>query len=117
MAIRSSCLTLFNGRHAATPSDTYELDADPTDLDPWFYTKPHLGYIGSYRLGSLPTGFSLNYEYAWEIWAYSPDGGYGISYEARVVKFSNTGSIITAPSLDLPEKRWQLRGPPRHVDR
>ena len=93
----------------ATPSDSYEFNLyDPTDLDPWFYSDPPLGYVGSFRLTGLPTGFSPKLQYAWEIWAYSPDGGSGISYEARLVTFSNSGSSITAPSASLPEKHWQL---------
>jgi len=99
----------------ATLLDTYEFDLyDPTDGDPYFYTAPPLGYVGSYTLNGLPAGFSSGVQYGWEIWVYSPDGGYGISYETRSVMFSNTGfgmvppqSILLKPTQlveDSPEK-------------
>jgi uncharacterized repeat protein (TIGR01451 family) len=103
-------------RRPATPSDTYEFDLyDPTDGNPNFYTAPPLGYVGSYILNSLPPGFNVGALYGWEIWVYSPDGGYGISYETRAVHFSNTGLSVTtavqparyktAPDLEDRRKR------------
>ena len=78
----------------ATPSDTYEFDLyDPTDGDPYF--APPLGYVGSYTLSGLPASFSPCVQYAWEIWVYSPDGGFGISYKTRVVFFANSGVAAT----------------------
>lgn len=89
-------------RRPAAPSDTYELDLyDPFDLDPYAYTNPPLGYVSSFTLNGLPSGFSPGALYIWEIWVYSPDGGYGISYETRVVFFSNTGQSITTASQSL----------------
>ncbi|MCX7854640.1 MAG: right-handed parallel beta-helix repeat-containing protein [Anaerolineae bacterium] len=77
----------------ATPTDTYEFDLyDPYDRNVYFYTPP-LGYVGSYTLTGLPGGFSPDNWYAWEIWIYSPDGGFGISREARWVKFA--GTVLT----------------------
>jgi hypothetical protein len=96
----------------ATPSDTYELDIyDPTDLVPYFYTNPPLGYVGSYTLSKLPAGFKLWVKYLWEIWVYSPDGGYGISYEARLVTFQNKGLSLTTPSTDLLKPHRQFYEP------
>jgi hypothetical protein len=88
----------------ATPSDTYEFDLyDPADRDPYFYTAPPLGYVGTYPLNGLPAGFSPSVQYVWEIWVYSPDGGYGISYATYGVTFSNAGFAMTAPQSVLPK--------------
>jgi hypothetical protein len=77
---------------SAMPSDTYEFNLyDPSTGTPYFYTDPPLGYVGSYTLNTLPGGFAINHPYAWEIWVYSPDGGYGISYETRMISFTNQG--------------------------
>ncbi len=78
----------------ATPSDTYEFNLyAPSTGSPHFYTDPPLGYLGSYTLNTLPAGFNVGQDYAWEIWAYSPDGGYGISYETRMISFTNRGQV------------------------
>jgi hypothetical protein len=82
-------------RRPASPSDTYEFDLyDPADGDPYFYTDPPLGYVGSYTLSGLPARFRRGTQYAWEVWVYSPDGGYGISYDTRLVTFSSAGTGI-----------------------
>lgn len=87
----------------ASPTDIYEFDLyDPYDFNPGFY--PIVGYVGSYTLNSLPPGFGAGPLYVWEVWVYSPDGGFGISYETRVVFFSNTGLAARAESLDLLEQ-------------
>jgi hypothetical protein len=89
----------------ATPSDDYEFDLyDPTDGDPWWWTDPTLGYVGSYTLSSLPSGFSPWTEYAWEVWVYGPDG-YGISYEGRAVTFSNAGNGPAESAVPDPRLR------------
>jgi len=86
----------------ATPSDSYEFDLyDPTDGNPYFYTPP-LGYVGNYTLTGLPGGFSTDDWYVWEVWIYSPDGGFGISREARWVKFSNATARIAG---EMPPKQ------------
>lgn len=97
-------------RRTATPSDAYELDLyDPTDGNPYFFTAPPLGYVGTYMLNGLPPGFSPGAQYVWEIWVYSPDGGFGISYETRTIKFSNTGmSVTTTIQLTQPETKLDL---------
>ena len=86
-------------RRSATPSDNYEFDMyDPADGNPYFYTNPRLGYVDAFTLTGLPTGFINGVKYAWEVWVYGPDGGYGISYETRTVKFYNAGlNLITTP--------------------
>jgi hypothetical protein len=83
-----------------SPSDSYELDMfDPENSNFYFYTPP-LGYTGSYTLNSLPTGFSTGRWYVWEVWVYSPDGGFGISYQTRGVKFANTGLQGLSPASE-----------------
>ena len=71
----------------ATPTDSYEFNLyDLDDGFPYYYS-PMLGHAGSYTLTGLPGGFVMDYPYVWEIWVYSPNGGIGISYEARYVVF------------------------------
>lgn len=87
----------------ASPTDSYEFNLyDPYDLNPYFFTDPPLGYVGSYTLNGPLPGFGVGPLYVWELWVYSPDGGYGISYEARVVYFANTG-LASSEGLDLPQ--------------
>lgn len=89
----------------ATASDTYEFDMyDPTDGNPYFYTAPPLGYVSSYTLNGLSPGFNVGDLYAWEIWVYSPDGGFGISYETRAVHFSNSGLSDTPATQPIQPK-------------
>jgi len=103
-------------RRTATPSDTYELNLyDPSDGNPYFFTAPPLGYVGTYTLNDLPPGFSPSAQYTWEIWVYSPDGGYGISYETRMVAFSNTSTSVTATTQPVRLKTmpdWEDRCKP-----
>jgi len=85
----------------ATPSDSYEFDLyDPYDGVPYFYTQPTLGYVGSYTLTNRPPGFNIGVWYSWEIWIYSPDGGYGISFESRAVSFTS-GSLSALPAEQI----------------
>jgi hypothetical protein len=100
----------------ATPSDTYEFDLyDPTDGNPYFYTAPPLGYVGSYTLNGLPSGFNPGVPYVWEIWVYDPDGGFGISYQSPSVTFSNAGSgtLVTPSPLFHRLPRYQESLPDR----
>jgi hypothetical protein len=83
---------------SASPSDSYEFDLyEPNSLSPYFYTQPPLGHVGSYQLKSLPTGFSANTRYTWEIWAYAPDNALGISLESRPIAFTAPASA-SSPS-------------------
>ena len=75
--------------------------ADPADNDPYFLT-PSLGHVIGYHLLSLPPGFSYGTPYVWEVWVYTPDGGYGVSYLRRPVTFA-------ASALDWPG--FNLRSP------
>jgi hypothetical protein len=85
-----------------SPTDTYEFNIyDPNDGDPYFYTIPPLGYVTRYTMDSRPPGFNVGELYVWEIWVYSPDGGYGISLETRMVTFANK-SMGAQPGETLP---------------
>lgn len=91
-------------------SDSYEVELyDPVDFDPFWITYPYLGYVGSYTLNSLPTGFSTGAQYVWNIAVNSADGGFGspLTSSQRYVTFSSTGfSSDEGPAgepLRLPE--------------
>ena len=98
----------------ATPSDSYEFDLyedcnPPREDCPVWWTDPPLGYVGSYNLTGLPQGFVPHTQYWWEIWVYDPDGGSGLSFDARAVTFNNTGLMAT-PVKNLPEtQREQVK--------
>ncbi len=81
----------------ATPTNSYEFDLYDPYSSLLFYTYPDLGYTGSYTLQALPSGFSFNTFYIWEVWVYGPDGGYGISNEYREVMFLNSGIGYLVP--------------------
>jgi uncharacterized repeat protein (TIGR01451 family) len=82
----------------ATPSDTYEFDLyDANNDEPYFYSAL-LGYVSGYSLNCLPAGFAFGTYYLWDVWVYSPDGGYGISYWSRWVTFSSGPSCAAAAS-------------------
>lgn len=75
----------------ATLSDSYELNLyDPTDGNPWWRTDPPLGYVSDYTMDGLPTGFITDTQYAWDVWLYGPDGGFGQSYQSYSVTFEST---------------------------
>jgi len=88
----------------ASPTDSYEYNLyDFNDGDPWFWTVPPLGFVGSYTLQSLPPGFQTGFLYAWFLWVYDGLGGYGISYWAWGVSFTNTGSPAgQVPASEIP---------------
>lgn len=76
----------------ATPSDSYALAIyDPNDPNRYAYTSP-LGYVGSINVTHLPPFVQPGVQYRWEVLAFSPDGGIGISLHARRVAFTNTGT-------------------------
>lgn len=97
-----------------TPQESYEFNLyDSSNTALWVYTNPPLGYTDHYTLNRLPDGFELYKDYSWEIWAYQPDGGYGISF-SKSVSFSSAGSgpIVdnsTAPA-SLPPALRDLPG-------
>ena len=79
-----------------SPDDSYELNIyDYETGDPYFYTNPPLGHVWMYYLYSLPPGFIPGKMYVWDVWVYSPDGGFGISYYLKRVTFTNYGPTVT----------------------
>lgn len=72
---------------SATTDDSYTFNLiDYNDGDPWYETSL-LGYVDSYNLTSLPSGFNFDTEYGWYIRANSPDGGFGYSYNYWKITF------------------------------
>jgi hypothetical protein len=99
---------------SSTPTDSYELDLyDSTDGNPSWWTDPALGYTGSYTLNSLPPGFTTNTEYTWEVWVYSPDGGFGISYEFYAVTFTSAGLAAERSPQPPGPRPWLDEAGPR----
>ena len=78
-------------KRPATPSDSYELEIFDLDNDPYFST-PQLGYADSHALGAMPTGFSPNETYYWDIQVHSPDGGFGASFSLYAFTFANAAA-------------------------
>jgi uncharacterized repeat protein (TIGR01451 family) len=101
-------------RRSATTTDSYEFDlfnpGNPPNYTPVWWTYPPLGYVSSYSLNSLPSGFSPGVQYGWFIAVYSPDGGYGESFYYRPVTFSNTGfgPALGAPLVPSTNQRERL---------
>lgn len=52
-----------------------------------FASSAPLGDVSSFDMTSLPSGFSYDTPYAWEVEIKAPDGGYGISFEFYVITF------------------------------
>jgi hypothetical protein len=95
-------------KRPATPSDNYEFDLYDADWSPSWYSD-RLGYVDSYELDGLPEGFHLDVPYYWEVWAYDPQGGHGISF-ARGVSFTSgiTHASIPQPVLTLAQQIQHL---------
>ena len=77
-------------KRPATLDDSYQWAINTKYYDP-LYASPELDYVGSYLLKDLPTSMTQgpDYNYQWEVWVYSPDGGYGISYEVFWLTFED----------------------------
>ncbi|HEX7974940.1 MAG TPA: hypothetical protein VF498_11060 [Anaerolineales bacterium] len=76
----------------ASPTDIYQFHLyDPADNDP-AWSAPNPGATASYILAGLPavTGspFVPGESYRWEVWVVGPDGGRGVSLDARTIKFA-----------------------------
>ncbi|MCX6035492.1 MAG: hypothetical protein NTV38_11045 [Chloroflexi bacterium] len=89
-------------RRTATPSDSYvfELLLNPGSETSGIWSTQPLGYVATFALNSLPTGFSPGTQYGWEVRIYSPDGGQGTSRYYSPVTFSNTGNGSLQMSID-----------------
>ncbi|MBN1874990.1 MAG: hypothetical protein JXA33_12225 [Anaerolineae bacterium] len=103
----------------STPSDSYEFNLlDASDYDPWVATYP-LGYVSSYQLTGLPSGYAYGTQYAWFAAVNAPDGGWGMAYELRPILFSasvahggvdrdsilNSVDLIAAVERQISERR------------
>lgn len=85
-------------RRSAAPSDSYELDLFlPGYSSPWYYT-PMLGYVDSFYMQNLPSGFANGVTYGWEMFAYSPEGGYGLSYYYYTIIFTQSSGPVVIES-------------------
>jgi hypothetical protein len=84
----------------ASPGDSYAVRI----YDPYFpntnFLSAQLGYVYSYKLNSLPPGFRTCYWYGWEVWVYSSDGGFGISYDIHEIKFTDVLCPITTGGFE-----------------
>jgi hypothetical protein len=67
-------------------TDTYLLELFKPNESLLFRT-PRLGYIGSYTLNSLPTGFTTGVQYGWYVWIYGPGDSYGFTNQYGWVTF------------------------------
>jgi hypothetical protein len=89
----------------STPLDSYELNLyNPANLNQWWRTVPPLGYVNTYTLNGLPSGFAAGVQYAWFTAAYSPDGGYGESYWAPYITFSGAQALTEQSPLQSPAR-------------
>jgi uncharacterized repeat protein (TIGR01451 family) len=90
-------------KRPATPEDSYQLELYAPH-GPGDFFSPLLGYIDTYSLTQLPSGFSTNTQYAWTIWVGAPDGGYGLAYYSYAVAFANRGNAFRGllPTVPLP---------------
>lgn len=95
-------------------TDDYELVlADASDLDPWWWTYPSLGFVDSYTLNSLPDGFVPGEEYGWWLWVNGPDG-YGVSYYYYNVTFANAGfAEVESVFTPMPKENLEMIIPPQ----
>lgn len=85
-----------------------------------YFATPPLGYTGGYTVSGLPSGFETSKPYAWYVSVYSPDGGYGFSYYAKIVYFSNSGQIMVQDETLVPLAALRQSGEeviwPRQID-
>jgi hypothetical protein len=91
---------------SAALQDSYIFHLYGPNYSPRWWTSP-LGYTSSYSLSGLPPDkndppvlFETNTSYSWEVWIQAPDGGRGMSLEARQISFSNTGLPPTTSTVD-----------------
>lgn len=90
--------------------DSYELNLfEPQTGSPHFFTNPALGFVDSYTLNNLPSGFNYNNWYVWNIWVYgengSAEGNWGISFWSYYVSFfgSSNSELDLLPKVSTAE--------------
>jgi hypothetical protein len=82
-----------------SPDDSYQFNLFSSDGQQNFETSL-LGYVDSYILNQLPSGFITLNSYYWTVIINSPGGGVGIPYYSDEIAFSNasgTGSSGATP--------------------
>jgi uncharacterized repeat protein (TIGR01451 family) len=78
---------------ATTTEDNFQFELfDPSGTSD--FVSPLLGFVTSYQLTSLPSGFSTNKTYSWSVLVRDPEGGAGVAYYYNPVTFSNSGAPI-----------------------
>ncbi len=93
----------FSWKKRTLTSDDYEFNLeDMSDYDPWWWTDPPLGYVSSYNLNSLPSGFTPGVQYGWYVAVYGSNGK-GFPYIWHRIIFSNTGGQIGVDPIPLNE--------------
>src|SRR5438477_4285499 len=75
-------------RRPATSTDSYALTFRNRNTGEIVGQTLPLGYVDTITIGGLSSKMSTGVPYAWEVWALSPDGGYGISFGTWVVTFN-----------------------------
>ncbi len=79
---------------ASSPTDSYKFNVqDKTNPSPAWATDS-LGYVGSYSLNALPSGFAAGTQYAWTVGITHSDGSYGAAFWMYYVTFSNAGGNL-----------------------
>jgi hypothetical protein len=101
-------------RRPSSPSDSYAFEF--YDDSHGFYSGP-LGYVSQYELSALPSGFSANTPYYWDVLIFTPAfnpanpwrNGLGVSLGYRQVTFTNTGAlVVSAPEWSSTQPRRTL---------
>jgi Ig-like domain CHU_C associated len=76
-------------RRSTSPTDSYFVEMfDPSNQDTHVDLGP-LGYVSTYTLSSLPSGFTYGTTYGWYVLFAAPDGGGGTSYYYNPITFSS----------------------------
>ena len=83
----ASLPALFLWLMRSETTDSYALRVYGNNNSP-YYRSSNLGYETSYELTGLPSGFSYNTQYGWDVLITAPDGGAGISYELNRITFT-----------------------------
>jgi hypothetical protein len=87
-AITKAPITFFWTRRPQSPSDSYQirflLFSDSTEK----YLSPALGFVNSFTLSTLPTGFDIVPVYTWYVLISQPDGSAGTSSSQHRILFS-----------------------------
>jgi uncharacterized repeat protein (TIGR01451 family) len=89
----------FSWYKRSMTTDSYSLDLfDLNDSTlSWWY--PQVGYVDSYTLNGLPSGFVPGKQYGWSVVVYGSDG-VGYAYYYGKITFTNSGSrTVEASSL------------------